>query len=234
MCTEWMLACPALPGESLRGHHAPAIASCSGIRSARPHGRWPCQPGLTASVLTDRAMTCQEANRPQLKPEPVMAVPFPVISLPSHSASRAPRPQTRPAAQPEYLCRAALSCFRVSRDGASRRRCRGPVKMSSAQLLVICGAALLGLTRLLLWRVVSWNPRGEEGRWRASCPGAAGKEAGAGAGWAADCGTTVRCAGAVLSWRGCCWPILAGAARGRPGLWADSGQRSGEDVLRLV
>ena len=29
MCTERMLACPALPGESLRGHHAPAIASCS-------------------------------------------------------------------------------------------------------------------------------------------------------------------------------------------------------------
>ena len=28
MCTQWMLACPALPGESLRGHHAPAIASC--------------------------------------------------------------------------------------------------------------------------------------------------------------------------------------------------------------
>jgi len=33
-----MLACPALPGESLRGHHAPPSASCSGIRSARPHG----------------------------------------------------------------------------------------------------------------------------------------------------------------------------------------------------
>src|SRR5437016_8960359 len=29
MCTEPMLACPALPGESLRGHHAPNIASCS-------------------------------------------------------------------------------------------------------------------------------------------------------------------------------------------------------------
>jgi hypothetical protein len=24
MRTEWMLACPALPGESLRGHHAPS------------------------------------------------------------------------------------------------------------------------------------------------------------------------------------------------------------------
>src|SRR5207245_2270456 len=44
---------------------------------------------LPASVLTDRAMTCQAANRPQPKPEPVMAVPFPVVSLPSHSASRA-------------------------------------------------------------------------------------------------------------------------------------------------
>lgn len=27
---------------------APAIASCPGIRSARPHGRWPCQPCLPA------------------------------------------------------------------------------------------------------------------------------------------------------------------------------------------
>ena len=47
-CTEWMLTCPALPGESPRGHHAPAIASRSGIRPARPHARWPCQPGRPA------------------------------------------------------------------------------------------------------------------------------------------------------------------------------------------
>jgi hypothetical protein len=47
----------------------------------------------------------QAANHPQ--PEPVMAVPFPVMSLPSHSASRAPRSQTRPAAQRVYPCIAA-------------------------------------------------------------------------------------------------------------------------------
>ena len=32
---------------------------------------------LPASVLTDRAMTCQEPNHPQPKPEPVTPVPFP-------------------------------------------------------------------------------------------------------------------------------------------------------------
>jgi hypothetical protein len=63
MRTEWMPACPALPAESQRGHYAPAIASCSGIHSARltrpaAVSAWP------ASVLTDRAVTCPAANRP--------------------------------------------------------------------------------------------------------------------------------------------------------------------------
>ena len=67
MCTEWMLACPALPGESLRGHYAPAIASCSGIHSARLT-RPAAVSALQASVLTDRAMTCQAANFPSPSP----------------------------------------------------------------------------------------------------------------------------------------------------------------------
>ena len=84
-----MLACPTRPAESLRGHHAPAIASCSGIRSARPHGRWPCQP---CRPRADRP----GKDVPGSEPSPAQArtgygCPIPLMSLPSHSASRAPR-----------------------------------------------------------------------------------------------------------------------------------------------
>jgi hypothetical protein len=109
--------------------------------SLRPATRPPAVSALPASVLTDRAMTRPAANRPQPKPEPVMALPFPVMSLPSHPASRAPRSQTRPAAQPVYLCIAAVcgnarSCRRQGLPncrGAGipvcRACCTGPVAL---------------------------------------------------------------------------------------------------------
>jgi hypothetical protein len=36
-----MLACPALPGQSLRGHHALAIASSLDIYALQPHAEMP-------------------------------------------------------------------------------------------------------------------------------------------------------------------------------------------------
>ena len=53
MCTEWMLACPALPGESLRGHHAPRHRFLLG-HSLCPATRPLAVSALPASVLTDR------------------------------------------------------------------------------------------------------------------------------------------------------------------------------------
>jgi len=124
---------PRAVKEPCRGHRRPAYPHVYGVdagvsgtartkpaRSSRSRHRFPLRhslcpatrplavSALPASVLTDRAMTCQAANRPQPKPEPVMAVPFPVMSQPGHSARRAPRSQTRPAAQPVYLCIAAV------------------------------------------------------------------------------------------------------------------------------
>src|SRR5690242_19967701 len=45
---------------------------------------------LAAVVLTERARTCRQRTVPSPNPNPVMAAPFPAMSLPSHSASRAP------------------------------------------------------------------------------------------------------------------------------------------------
>jgi hypothetical protein len=79
---------PSLPAQAfaLPGHTAAGRVSLAGQHTDRPGND---VPGSEPS---------------QPKPEPVMAVPFPVMSLPSRSASRAPRSQTRPAAQPVYLC----------------------------------------------------------------------------------------------------------------------------------
>ena len=136
-------------GVSDTARRKPARSSRSRHRFLLRHSLCPATrplavSALPASVLTDRAMTCPAANRPQPKPEPVMAVPFPVMSLPSHSASRAPRSQTRPAAQPVYLCIAAV-CGNAAkgvlsglrRAGARRPWCRpgewGPYRLREGQ-----------------------------------------------------------------------------------------------------
>jgi hypothetical protein len=114
-----MSACCHVPGTALR---KPARSSRSRhrFRLGHPPGpatRPPAVPASPASAPADRAMTCQAANRPQPGPEPVIAVPLPVLSLPGHPASRTPRPPTRPAAQPAYLRTAAMR--------GNARSCRG-------------------------------------------------------------------------------------------------------------
>jgi hypothetical protein len=86
---------------------------------------------LPAGVLTDRARMCQAANPSPAQARTGYGCPIPVMSLPSHSASRAPRSQTRPAGQPVYRCIAAVcgnarSCRRPSADRGGNALPSGP------------------------------------------------------------------------------------------------------------
>src|SRR6266571_2402728 len=95
---------PSLPAQAfaLPGHTAAGRVSLAGQRTDRPGNDVPGSEPSPAQARTG------------------YGCPFPVMSLPSHSASHAPRSQTRPAAQPVYLCIAAVC--------GNARSCRDEVR----------------------------------------------------------------------------------------------------------
>jgi hypothetical protein len=113
-----------------------------------------------AGQRTDRPGNDMPGSEPsQPKPEPVTAVPLPVMSLPSHPASRAPRSQTRPAAQPVYLCIAAVC--------GNARSCRRPDDCEMPLLLLATpygvdpdlaiGSSATGFRRTPAPCAMAWN-----------------------------------------------------------------------------
>jgi hypothetical protein len=132
MCTEWMPTRPALPGEGLRGHHAPAIVF-SGIRSARPHGRWP--------------VACQNSNRPPAASESRWCLPAPDRCVRAPELGRISPARRRSGTSPGTESRRCPRCGRgpravLERPRQFRRRGRSPGRRATAHVVVGVGEIL--------------------------------------------------------------------------------------------
>ena len=152
MCTEWMLACPALPGESPRGHHAPAIASRPGIRPARPHGRWPWQPCRPARRRPGQDVPGSQPSPAQARtgygcpvPRAEPAEPLSKPCAPIANATSCPAcisTHYGPCAECALMPDRAQPPGRMVRRGSRERKCRLPIARGKNYNYALPGACV--------------------------------------------------------------------------------------------